>query len=98
MSNFLASFASLLRGLAALSLVGLMVTGAAVGYKFFGEQSLLSQKLKETAAELAEKNQQIDRLNKDLAEKQKKIEQLDMALRFMKVEHRLAEIVVLSQK
>ncbi len=97
MSNFLTSFASFLRGLAGLGLVGLLITGAAVGYKFFGQQSALTLELKEKAAELAEKNQQIERLNKDLLDKQRKIEQLNLALRLMKVEHRLAEIVVLSQ-
>ena len=48
--------------------------------------------------ELTETHEQIDRLELDLEAKQREIERLDMAVRLLKVDHRVAQIDVLGQE
>ena len=48
--------------------------------------------------ELTETHEQIDRLELDLEAKQRQIERLDMAVRLLKVDHRVAQIDVLGQE
>ena len=48
--------------------------------------------------ELTESHQQIDRLELDLEAKQREIERLDTAVRLLKVDHRVAQIDVISQE
>jgi len=47
---------------------------------------------------LTETHEQIDRLELDLEAKQREIERLDMAVRLLKVDHRVAQIDVLGQE
>ena len=47
---------------------------------------------------LTETHEQIDRLELDLEAKQRQIERLDMAVRLLKVDHRVAQIDVLGQE
>jgi hypothetical protein len=56
------------------------------------------QEIHRLSGELTESHEQIDRLEVDLEAKQRQIERLDTALRLMKVDHRVAQIDVVSQQ
>jgi hypothetical protein len=55
------------------------------------------QAIDRLSGELMQTHEQIDRLELDLEAKQREIERLDMAVRLLKVDHRVAQIDVLGQ-
>ena len=98
MGQFLTSLANLFRGIASLGIVAFVGIASWLGYSVYREHYQLSDNLREAKEQLAEKSAEVDRLNIDLADKIKKIEQLQVAMRLLKVDHRLAEMIVLSQE
>ncbi|TAH36983.1 MAG: hypothetical protein EYC70_08345 [Planctomycetota bacterium] len=54
-------------------------------------------RLKEHERQLADKQEEIETLHGEVAERDRRIEQLEAALRLLKVDHRLARIIVLEQ-
>jgi len=56
------------------------------------------QEVKRLDAELVESHEQIDRLELDIEAKKRQIERLETAVRLLKVDHRVAQIDVLSQE
>jgi hypothetical protein len=90
MSNTVSSAANLVRGLVWLAVLGLLGTGGWVGYQAINERALVDRELKTKTEQLAVKVAEVERLTK---ENQK----LGLALRLLKIDHRVAEIVVLDQ-
>ena len=84
MANTLANFANLVRGLASLAFVGLLGGGGWIVYQTYNERIELDRAL-------AAKTAEIERLE---AENDK----LALALRLLKVDHRVAQIDVLDQQ
>jgi hypothetical protein len=96
------------------TILGLVVVALIAVAGWFGYQTYYAGKsaLSDAQAQLVEqeatiaglskdlegKQQAIDRLNVDLQQKQREIDRLDMALRLMKVDHRVAQLDVLGQK
>lgn len=97
MMDFLNAVSGFLRGIAALVLAGVVGFASWVGYDFYTDHIRLDDQLKQSQAEIAQKAAQIETLNASVVEKQREIERLDMAVRLLKVDHRLADIVVLDQ-
>ena len=83
MSNTITGLANIIRGLAALAIVGLVASGGWVAYRAFDERARLDRDLEERTAEVAKLTTQNDKLK--------------LALRLLKVDHRVAEITVLDQ-
>lgn len=84
------------------SLVGMLVSLvflsllAAAGW--LGARAYLGARHREElVSKLAEKEAEIKQLNVDLAAKQAQIDRLEMALRLLKVDHRVAQVEVVSQ-
>lgn len=98
MSNFLTSLSNLMRSIASLAAVALISVAGWFGYTTFNDRQILNDKLQEKTALIEKQNKDIDRLNIDVAEKAKRIEELDLAMRLLKVDHRIAELTVLDQK
>ena len=98
MSNFLTAVSNLIRGLAGLTIAVLLAVGGLAGRASL-QQSLRprSGSQKEDRRDRRARPTHIERLDKEVAEKNKRIQQLDMAVRLLKVDVRLAEIVVLKQ-
>jgi hypothetical protein len=90
MTKFLATLAQLFRGLAAVGIVVLLGIGSWFAYMTYSDRTRMSD-------ELREKSAKIDKLVNEVGEKSKQIQQLNLALRLLKVDRRLAEIVVLEQ-
>lgn len=63
-----------------------------------GQLSERQAEITQLGAELSERQAEIARLNDDLKVKQQQIDKLDMALRLLKVDHRVAQLDVLGQK
>jgi hypothetical protein len=80
-----------MRAVVSLVLLGLVGTGSWVAYRFYDERLELDRQLRLKNAELSAKTAEIQRLTK---ENQK----LNLALRLLKVDHRVAEIQVLDQQ
>ena len=97
MANFLIAISNLIRGLAGLTIAVLLAVGGWLGVQAYNNHFALDQEVKKKTAEIAEKAATIERLDKEVAEKNKRIQQLDMANRLLKVDVRLAEILVLKQ-
>ena len=91
MSNTISSLANFVRGLASLVLLGLLGAGGWVAYQVYDGRVQLDRELKEKTAELALKTEEVGRLTKENL-------RLDLALRLLKVDHRVAEIIVLDQQ
>ncbi len=91
---------SLVRTIIGLGILA-VVTGAGwYGYKLVNENVELvevQQQLKDVSRELQAKAQQVDLLETDLQASQQRVDKLETALHLLKVDHRLAEIVVLEQ-
>ena len=83
MSNTISSLAGLVRALVSLAILGLLGTGGWIAYQIYDERAQLDRELREKTAEVA-------RLAKEN-------QRLDLALRLLKVDHRVAEIEVLDQ-
>jgi hypothetical protein len=64
--------------------------GGYVGYNAYSRHFKVEE-------ELRQRDQEIKKLNADIVVKEKRIQDLDLALRLLKVNHRLAEIKVIDQ-
>jgi len=91
MPNTLTSVATIARSLVSLLLLGLLGTGGFVAYRIYDSRAEVERQLKAATEELAAKTAEIERLTKEN-------QRLDLALRLLKVDHRVAEIVVLDQR
>src|SRR5436190_1473075 len=83
MSNTISSLAQTLRALVSLILLGLIGTGGWMAYREYDRQAQLDRQLKEATAE-------VERLTAAN-------EKLNLAVRLLKVDHRVAEVKVLEQ-
>jgi hypothetical protein len=90
MSNSLSNAVTIVRGLVWLAILGLLGAGGWVGYRVMDERAELDRELKEKTEQLAAKTLEVGRLT---VENQK----LNLALRLLKIDHRVAEITVLDQ-
>lgn len=93
----------------ALAIMAMLVAGGWFGLKTYYADKWAMQEVKDNlaqreqevvrlAADVREKSDQITALGEDLKAKQKEIDRLATALKLMKVDHRLAQISVLSQQ
>ncbi|MBN1854382.1 MAG: hypothetical protein JW829_16750 [Pirellulales bacterium] len=100
---------SALRTVLAFAVIGMVGTAGWFGYSAYNEPKKALQdkqaELDDALNALSEKNalvsQQrgtIEKLNRDIAVKDEQIARLDMALRLLKVDHRLAELRVIDQQ
>ncbi|MBX3415573.1 MAG: hypothetical protein KF708_23010 [Pirellulales bacterium] len=90
----LALLNSLLRTFLATALAAVLGYGAWLGYQTYHAHELALQAKDE---ELAERQAQIDALELDVAAKAQQIERLETAMQLLKVDERVAQIVVLDQ-
>ncbi len=97
MAETLKTFASLLRSLVTLTLLGLVGIAGWLGYQTVNSRSVLEAELQKRAAELQERTAEVARLNDQVAAQTERIEKLDLAMRLLKRDHRLAQITVLDQ-
>lgn len=99
---------SLLGTLLSLVIVTALAVGAWFAYHAYNadkwELQKAAKELQETqqevsrlSGELALRHEEIQSLNKDLAAKKREIERLSTAIRFLKVDHRVAQVDVLRQ-
>ncbi len=84
MANTLSSLATIFRSMISLLLLGLLGTGSWLAYQAYHERDRLGRELQATKAA-------VERLEKEN-------QRLELALRLMKVDHRVAEIEVLEQR
>ncbi len=84
MSNTISNLALIFRSMVSLVLLGLLGSGGWLAYQAYDSQARLERELQEKTAEVA-------RLTKEN-------ERLELALRLLKVDHRVAEIEVLDQQ
>ncbi len=84
MSSKLSALANIVRGLVSLALLGLLGTGGYFGYRAYDERAQLNRALAEKSAEVARLNRENEKLN--------------LAMRLLKVDHRVAQIDVLDQQ
>ena len=98
MSNFLTAISNLMRSIASLAVVTVITVAGYLGYTTYNERQILSDELDKKAAVIAKQNHDIERLNLDVKEKEKRIAELDIAMRLLKVDHRLAEMKVIKQE
>ena len=84
MSNTMTAVSNLVRGLVSLAILGLLIAGGWVAYQAYDQRLQLDRELKEKTTQLAAKTAEVERLTK---ENQK----LNLALRLLKIDHRLAE-------
>jgi hypothetical protein len=90
MAETLKTFASLLRSLVMLAVLGVVGVASWFGYDALTSRSTLEAKLHERDAEVA-------KLTDKVAKQTERIEQLDLALRLLKRDHRLAHLTVVDQ-
>ena len=90
MAGTLSELGSLIRGLASLGLVSILGVGGFVGYSAYNRHFKLEE-------ELRGRDEKISQLNQDIVVKDKQIQDLDLAVRLLKINHRLAEIKVVNQ-
>jgi hypothetical protein len=90
MAETLKTFASLLRSLVTLVLLAVLGVGGWIGYETINARSRLE-------AEVEKGRVEIEKLTGKVAAQEKQIEELDLSLRLLKRDHRLAEIRVLDQ-
>jgi len=90
MAETLKTVASLLRSLVALGSLAVVSVGGWLGYDAIHSQSRLE-------AELQKKSAEVTRLTDKVAEQAKKIDELDLSLRLLKRDHRLARLTVEDQ-
>ncbi len=91
MSSTLSSMSQIVRGLVSLVILALVGSGGWVAYRAYDERSQLDTALRERTAELAAKTAEVERLTKQN-------QKLNLAIRLLKIDHRVAEIMVLDQK
>ncbi len=90
MSNTVSSVATIVRSVVWLIVLGFLGTGGWVAYEAYEGRHRLQRDLDAATAQLTEKSAEIERLTK---ENQK----LNLAIRLLKIDHRVAEITVLEQ-
>jgi hypothetical protein len=90
MSETLKSISSLFRSLVLLMFLGFVGAAVYVGYQAVAARSILEEQLRKQTIE-------VEGLKADLSEKKKKLAQLELAMRLLKQNHRLAKITVLDQ-
>src|SRR6185295_17977241 len=83
MAGTLSSISSLVRGLVSLVLLGVVSVGSWTAYQVYQSRA-------EMERQLAEKTAEAERLANE-------VQKLNLALRLLKVDHRVAQIVVLDQ-
>ncbi len=91
MPSTVSSIATIVRSLVSLALLGLLGAGGWFGYRIYDERARIERDLQAATAELATAKEEVARLAKEN-------ERLDLALRLLKVDHRVAEIRVLEQR
>jgi len=91
MSNSVSTLASIVRGLVSLALLGVLGTGGYVAYRAYDAREELNRELAEKSARIGK----LEKQNQKLAQENAK---LSLALRLMKVDHRVARIDVLDQQ
>lgn len=91
MSNTISSLSQIVRGLVSLTLLGVVGTGGWMAYRVYDDRIELDRELQQKTAELAAKTAQIERLGREN-------QRLNLALRLLKVDHRVAEITVVDQQ
>lgn len=91
MPNTTTNVVNILRSLVSLTVLGLLSVAGWFGYRAYDEWHNLDAKLQATTAELAEQKAEVGRLT--IAN-----EKLDLALRLLKIDHRVAEITVLEKR
>lgn len=77
-----------------LAIVGLLGFGGYFGYRTFYASDIA---LRERDEKIASQAAQIEQLDKDLAAKRQQIDRLQLAMRLLKVDHRVAQVWVLDQ-
>lgn len=97
MAGTIQSLGNLVRGVAMLGFVGLLGAGGFLGYQAYNRHFRLEEDLRKSAEQLKEREAAIERLNADIVVKDKQIQDLGLAVRLLKVDHRMAEIKVLDQ-
>jgi hypothetical protein len=97
MAGTLNDLGNLVRGIATLGFVGLLGFGGFVGYRAYHRHFELEEDLKQSVEKLKESEAKIGSLEADIVLKDKQIDELDMAVRLLKVDHRLAHIKVIDQ-
>jgi hypothetical protein len=90
MAGSISTLANVLRSLVWLALLGFLGTGGWFAYQAYDQRAQLDRQLKEATAELAEKTAEVARL-------EKQNQKLNLAIRLLKIDHRVAEITVLDQ-
>jgi regulator of replication initiation timing len=97
MSNTVSAVANIVRGLVSLGILGVLGTGGWFAYTAYDAREQLHRELAEQSAQieaLSQRNQQLAEHNQKLTEENEK---LNLALRLLKVDHRVAQIEVLDQ-
>jgi len=97
MSQTVSNLAAIVRGLVSLVILGLVGTGGWVVYREYDAREQLNRDLAAKTAQaeqLAIEKQQLTEQNRRLTEENVK---LNLALRLMKVDHRVAQVEVLDQ-
>lgn len=97
MSALLSALAKLVRNVALLGIVVGGGVAAWVAYEAFDFRGRTTRELEQKNKKIAEQSQRIDALGKDVAAKQRQIEKLDLAIRLLKVDRRVAELSVRRQ-
>src|SRR5947209_4337971 len=83
MRETISAVSNLIRSFVSLAVLGVVSFAGWLGY--------------ETFSDLKSKNEVISQLSGEVQAKQKKIDALDLAMRLLKVDHRVAEMTVLDQ-
>lgn len=91
MGKFFSAFNTFLRTVAMLGFVGLVGVGGWVGYNAYNFRAAAEK-------QLSEQKKKVEELTTKLGIAEQQVKRLDMALRFSKVDHRLAQIVVVDQQ
>jgi cell division protein FtsB len=91
MSNTISSLAAVVRSVVSLALLAILALGGWFGYRIYDERKQVDRDLAEKTAALVAKTAEAERLTLQN-------EKLDLALRLLKVDHRVAEIDVLEQR
>src|ERR1700752_1326984 len=89
------SASNFIRAVVSLAVTGIVGTAGWLGYETYYAKERV---LKEKDAQLQASQAQIETLSKDVEAKKKQIERLDLALKLLKVDHRVALLEVLEQK
>lgn len=95
----------LLRTVLGLVIVGMLGGGAWYGYQIYHARELTEQRLADRERELEARQQElaasqaeVEQLTGKVAEQSVQIDRLDTAVRLLKVDHRVAQIVVVGQE